>query len=65
MQAIIQSEKLCLNASELMARLSISPSTLYKLVKTGKLVPVAAINAKRNRLFNFQDVLDLLKSPKK
>jgi hypothetical protein len=51
---------LCLNASALMRRLSISKSTLYKLVKLGKISPVSSINAKRNRLFRVQDVLDLL-----
>ena len=61
MQATIQSEKLCWKASEVRARLSISSSSLYKLVKAGTLVPVASINRKRHRLFNVENVLALIR----
>lgn len=52
-----------LNARAVMSRLQISKSGLYRLVKSGKLVPLAAFS--RNRLFSVESLLNFLNDKKK
>jgi predicted site-specific integrase-resolvase len=53
-------DPLAINSTTLRMRLGISRSTLAKLIKSGTLRQIKTINPKRNRLFNFQEVLNLI-----
>jgi predicted site-specific integrase-resolvase len=56
-------EPLAMNATQLKSKLGISASSLYRLVKAGKLTPLSLF--KRNRLFAYAQILELLNLKKK
>jgi DNA-binding Xre family transcriptional regulator len=58
----VENNRLAISATELMARIGISRSTLQRLVKEGALTPVPQI---RKRIFSLQQVTDFLSGKKK
>ena len=56
-------EPLALTTSQLLKRLRISRSALYKFVKEGRIV--ALPHFKRNKLFAYSEILRFLETPKK
>ena len=57
------SAPLALTTTQLLKRLKISRSALYKLVKDGRLTPLPLF--KRNKLFSYEQIVELFKTPKK
>ena len=50
---------LTISISQLIQKMRISRSSVYRLIKAGHLKPLSIF--KRNKIFAYQDVLDLLK----